>query len=60
MQLTGDYAGMVRAAEYAMTYHGAVPLWAGPWDCMLLALDPSVARAMFAGTGGPTVTSHLS
>ena len=52
LQLTGDYAGMLRAAEYAATCEGAVPVWMGPWDCMLLALHPTVARAMFAGTGG--------
>lgn len=48
--LTGDYAGMLRAAELATSYQGAVAMWTGPWDCSLLAVHPTVAKALFSGT----------
>ncbi|KAK3092763.1 hypothetical protein FSP39_006985 [Pinctada imbricata] len=49
-ELTGDYEGMLRVADYAAQYHGAFPVWMGPTDVFLMAVHPTTVRSVLSGS----------
>ncbi|XP_061174813.1 cytochrome P450 4F12-like [Saccostrea echinata] len=49
-ELTGDFQGMLRVADYAAKYHGAFPVWMGPTDAFLMTVHPATVRSVLSGT----------
>eukprot|EP00105_Crassostrea_gigas_P039418 XP_019923566.1 PREDICTED: cytochrome P450 4A4-like [Crassostrea gigas] len=49
-ELTGDFKGMLRVADYAVRYHGAFPVWMGPTDAFLMTVHPATVRSVLSGS----------
>ncbi|XP_060588662.1 cytochrome P450 4A10-like [Ruditapes philippinarum] len=49
-QITGDYAGLLRMADYAHEYPGAFPAWTGPAEAQLISVHPGTAKVVLSGT----------
>jgi hypothetical protein len=58
LQLTGDFKGMLRVADYAAKFHGAFPVWMGPTDAFLMAVHPATVRSVLSGTGKSYVVNR--
>ncbi|KAJ8308735.1 hypothetical protein KUTeg_013609 [Tegillarca granosa] len=49
-ELSGDYEGMLKIADYAVQYHGAFPIWMGPFDAFLMTVHPSTVKTVLSGS----------
>lgn len=42
---------MLKIADYAVQYHGAFPIWMGPFDAFLMTVHPSTVKTVLSGSG---------